>query len=201
VYLWVKEENKEPAKYQGTWNRFAAPVEDEQEENQSFQRPGHVLSEYPMTETVSPMEDIGENLVNDQDMENPGGQGEGEGEESEKAQIRKSAGMPTKEEIDECNLDHAVYRAWRPHCVRGKAQSHPHVRVDKKITEIPTVSVDYMYLGDGEHRSKGGSHKEDKGMPLLVAKDDATKMCQRKEGILTVSRNCRISFSSLDITC
>jgi hypothetical protein len=50
------------------------------------------------------------------------------------------------------------------------------MQIEKKISEIPTVSSDYMNLGDGEHRSKGESEKDEKGMPILEARDDQTKM-------------------------
>jgi hypothetical protein len=45
--------------------------------------------------------------------ENPGGQEEGAGEEGEKVRIRRIAGLPTQEEIDEENVDHAENRVQR----------------------------------------------------------------------------------------
>ena len=54
-----------------------------------------------------------------------------EEEETVAARFRRLEDQPTKEEIEEHNIDHAKFRAWCPHCVRGKAKSYPH-RQDKK---------------------------------------------------------------------
>ena len=50
------------------------------------------------------------------------------GEEAVRARARKTETAPSQKEVEEHNLDHGVFRSWRPHCVKGRAESYGHVR-------------------------------------------------------------------------
>ena len=65
---------------------------------------------------------------------------------------------------------HIPFRDWCPHCVRGKSKSEPHHRAVRDATEIPDVSLDYMFMGSG-------NSEEQLGMPILVARDRKTGWC------------------------
>ena len=47
--------------------------------------------------------------------------------------------QPTKEELEEHNATHAQYRAWCPHCVRGRGQANHHQVGDKVHRGLPEV--------------------------------------------------------------
>lgn len=77
-------------------------------------------------------------------------------------------------------MDHAVFRSWCPNCVKGKAVTFGHRRSkDKEEDKVPTISIDYMFMGDGQEE------KEEKGNPILVIKDHTSKggwgPCSTKE--------------------
>jgi hypothetical protein len=79
----------------------------------------------------------------------------GRGEEVVRPRARKAPGEPTQEEIDERNVDHGVFREWCPHCVKGKELSYGHRgRREKEVGRMPTVSMDYMYMGDKQSREE-----------------------------------------------
>ena len=65
-------------------------------------------------------------------------------------------------------LDHMVchvpYRNWCELCVRGRGTSDAHKR-SSGTREIPVVSIDFAYLGDGD---------EDKLLPIMVGKDSSS---------------------------
>jgi hypothetical protein len=96
------------------------------------------------------------------------------GENSEEAnpvKFRKLGSEPTQMEIDEHNMDHSVFRAWCPHCVKGKSNAYPHRKIaSDNENGIPTVSLDYMFMADKQEK------EEEKGMPTLVMKDSRTKI-------------------------
>ncbi len=71
-------------------------------------------------------------------------------------------------------MGHAVFRSWRPHCVRGRAQAHGHRKRGGETGDVPTVSLDYMYAHSEQEK------EEEKGMPMLVAKYNKTKMVMAK---------------------
>ena len=43
------------------------------------------------------------------------------GEEAVRARARKTGAVPSEREVEEHNLDHAAFRSWCPHCVKGRA--------------------------------------------------------------------------------
>ncbi len=50
------------------------------------------------------------------------------GEEAARARARKAGIVPSGLEVEEGNLDHAVFRSWCPRCVKGRAESCGHAR-------------------------------------------------------------------------
>ena len=93
------------------------------------------------------------------------------GEELVKPRFRKNAEEPTQEEVDEHNIDHGVFRAWCPHCVKGKAQDYGHLkRKEKEDRQVPVVGVDYMFMHEKQ------SKEEERGMPILVMRDSELKL-------------------------
>jgi hypothetical protein len=80
----------------------------------------------------------------------------------------------SKKEAEDHNLDHAVCRSWCPHCVKGRAEACGHRRRGGETGDAPTVSLDYM-------RTHSEPEKvEEKGTPIVVVKDDKTKMVMAK---------------------
>ena len=74
--------------------------------------------------------------------------------------------LPTPEEVKEHALTHLPYRAWCPHCVRGKGKSMQR-RQSKDKPGIREIHVDYCFMGKAEdHRPKC----------IVVAKDRETRM-------------------------
>ena len=53
------------------------------------------------------------------------------GEEATRTKARRTEIVPSMREVEEHNLDHAVFRSWCPHCVKGRAEACGH-RVDKE---------------------------------------------------------------------
>ena len=86
-------------------------------------------------------------------------------EEAQEARIIKAPSKPSKEEVDKHMATHIPFRSWCPHCVRGKSKGKPHKRTSQENREIPIVVMDYMFMDDTQNEG------EEKGMPILVAKD------------------------------
>ena len=101
------------------------------------------------------------------DEEGPGE--EAECEEAEQVKYRKTEDEPTAREVEEHNMDHAVFRSWCPHCVKGKASAYGHRAREDKDQGIPRVCVDYVYMDDKQEQG------EEKDMPILVVKDPHLK--------------------------
>ncbi len=72
-------------------------------------------------------------------------QGEGhadEDEEGHRVKHRRTDAEPTEKEVEEHSVDHATFRSWCPHCVKGKAAPRGHrMRQDKELG-IPRISID-----------------------------------------------------------
>ena len=71
-------------------------------------------------------------------------------------------------------MDHAVFRSWCPHCVKGRAESYGHVKKVKDEGAAPSVGVNYVYMHSEQEK------EEEKGMPIIVTKDSKTKMIMAK---------------------
>ena len=74
------------------------------------------------------------------------------GQEDEEAQVARplpAPDQPTEQMIREHEVSHIPYRAWCTACLRGRGRTMPHVRIDHSEDALPTLSMDYGYLGDG----------------------------------------------------
>ena len=92
------------------------------------------------------------------------------GEEAARAKTRKTEPAPSQREVEEHNLDHGGFRSWCPHCVKGRAESYGHVKKVQNEGDVPTIGIDYMYMHSEQEQ------EEEKGMPIIAAKDNRTKM-------------------------
>jgi hypothetical protein len=80
---------------------------------------------------------------------------------------------PSQKEVDEHEIDHAVFKDWCTHCVRGKATSFPYKVNKNEDRAFPVISVDYMFMND--NGKKDEDNEQEKGMPLAVVKDSCSK--------------------------
>ena len=99
------------------------------------------------------------------------GDGGGMHEEFEEDLVRLGQKTPIKpSEVRQHYISHVPYRAWCPHCPRGKGRSLQHSMKsakDKKDERVrPRVSMDYFYL------TKKNPNKEEDALPLLAIWDE-----------------------------
>ena len=73
-------------------------------------------------------------------------------------------------------MNHAKFRSWCPHCIKGRAKSFPHQKIKNKDADIPIVSIDYAFMNDDKDKRDDG----DKGMPIIVLKDKETKISRAR---------------------
>ncbi len=59
-----------------------------------------------------------------------------------RASARKTEAVPSEKELEEHDLDNAVFRSWCPRCVKGRAESHGHAKHVQHEGEAPTVGLD-----------------------------------------------------------
>ena len=92
---------------------------------------------------------------------------EGEDQEEEVAEPRIAPVpiRPSTSEVDSHMLTHLPYRAWCPHCIRGKSKGRPHNRANVSAHVMPTVAIDYMFMTESQNMG------DESGMPILVARD------------------------------
>ncbi len=91
-----------------------------------------------------------------------------------RVRARNVEAVPNSKEVEEHNLDHAVFRSWCPHCVKGRAEAYGHRKREKEQGEVPTIGVDYMHMHSEQER------EEEKGMPVIVMRDGTTRMVMAK---------------------
>ena len=73
---------------------------------------------------------------------------------------------PSAQEVREHELTHLPYRAWCPHCVRGRGKSMDHRVLDAETSHsVPHVSMDYSFLGQDDQKS----------MPVALIRDHASR--------------------------
>lgn len=80
--------------------------------------------------------------------------------EEEECDFKPSKGItaphrPSRREIEEHMRTHVPFKAWCPHCVRGKAKSRPHFRSNNSDREaqVPVIAIDYMYMNEDDEES------------------------------------------------
>ena len=66
-----------------------------------------------------------------------------ETEQEHKIKMRKTEAVPSDKEVEEHNVDHAVFRAWCPHCVKGRGEAYGHMKLKNKRGDVPVISIDY----------------------------------------------------------
>ncbi len=85
------------------------------------------------------------------------------------ARARTVEAVPSRKEVEEHNLDHAVFKSWCSHCAKGRAEACGNKKRRGEGGEAPTVSLEYMYMHNEQER------EEETGMPIIVVvKDDKT---------------------------
>ena len=80
--------------------------------------------------------------------------------------------QPTEEEYDDhvCG-GHSVYRSWCRACVASRGRDDRHMaNIGGKEDAIPTISLDYAFLGDGSPEEN-----EKTCAPVLVIKDHLSR--------------------------
>ncbi len=97
----------------------------------------------------------------------------GTSEEGVGARARKVEAVPSKKVVEGHNLDHVVFRNWCPHCGKGRAEACGHQKERRRRRRCT----------DGEfglHVHSDQEKEEEKGTPIIVAKDNKTKMMMAK---------------------
>ena len=95
---------------------------------------------------------------------------EAPGEEQQRAVVPKSPDQPTADQIAQHEASgHAVHRSWCVHCQRARKMTNPHYKVRRAEleTSLPTLHMDYFFLGKDK--------QEDDVMPHLVVRCDKTR--------------------------
>ncbi len=69
-------------------------------------------------------------------------------------------------------MDHAAFRSWRPHCVKGRAEVYGHKKRKGEGGEVSMVTPCACVAS-----RKGRKRRE---VPLVVVKDDKSKMAMAK---------------------
>ena len=67
-------------------------------------------------------------------------------------------------------VSHCPYRAWCRSCIAGRGLSDPHSAIDHREDAIPTIAVDYAYLGEQDDDEKASPL-----LPLLILKDSRSR--------------------------
>ena len=83
-----------------------------------------------------------------------------EAQEPEVVKTCRAVFEPTAEEIARHEVTHEPYRAWCPACVAGRGVDDKHTSSDHTEDALPTIGLDYGYLGEREDAS-----------PILCGKD------------------------------
>ncbi len=65
------------------------------------------------------------------------------GEEDARAKARATEAAPSVMGVEDHNLDHSVFRSWRPHCVRGRAEPCGRKMGKDKERGVPIVGLNY----------------------------------------------------------
>ena len=99
-----------------------------------------------------------EQVINaaEEEGEDKGGEVQEPEEEAAAPKYMRDPGEPSQKDRDEHEILHLYYRPWCKWCVMGKGQSDDHMTVPKDIEEIaiPTISMDYMFLGTKNIKAK-----------------------------------------------
>ena len=98
------------------------------------------------------------------------------GEEVASVPRLRDPGEPTQQEWDDHVRTHVPFRAWCPHCVRGRAKNALHPMVSRDADAIPVISFEYCNLGNREMPDVADGVNDDHGpTPVLVMHDSISK--------------------------
>ncbi len=123
------------------------------------------------------------------------GREEGAGEEAVRARARRAETVPSEKEVEVYNLDHGVFRSWRPYRVKGRAEAHGRVRKVIGESDLPTAGVDYMCMHSEQEE------EEEKGMPFVVVKGDKTKTIVAKAAPSNGVENYAVEVAKRMVEC
>lgn len=90
-------------------------------------------------------------------------------EEAKMPVVLKDPGKPTKDEWDQHVVSHFPFRAWCPHCVRGRGLNSPHPTTAKgaeKEVAFPVISLDYAFPKAAEEDGQMGTILVQRARPL-----------------------------------
>ena len=70
---------------------------------------------------------------------------------------------PSQQEVERHRLTHRPYRAWCPHCVRGKGRADQHRRSSQKEEwqGVPKLASDYFYIGQRRPTNRAERDREE----------------------------------------
>ena len=77
---------------------------------------------------------------------------------------RRAPERPSAKEVEDHEAFHEPYRSWCRACVAGRGTTHDAHRAPDGVAEVPTVGLDYGYLGDDQD-----------AQPILYGRDDRDK--------------------------
>ena len=98
------------------------------------------------------------------------------GEEAATVPRLRDPGEPIQQEWDDHVKTHVPFRAWCPHCVRGRARNAPHAVIHRDADSLPVISFDYCDLGNREMPEVEDGVNDDNGpTPVLVMHDSIAK--------------------------
>ena len=66
----------------------------------------------------------------------------------EETKLSKVPVAPSQQEIEHHNVSHLPFRSWCKHCVRGESKAHPHKVNDGRISDVPVIIIDYMFINE-----------------------------------------------------
>ena len=102
--------------------------------------------------------------------------GDEPGEEAATVPRLRDPGEPIQQEWDDHVKTHVPFRAWCPHCVRGRARNAPHPVVHRDADALLVISFDYCDLGNREMPEvEDGVQDDDGPTPVLVMHESIGK--------------------------
>ncbi|CAJ1331146.1 unnamed protein product, partial [Effrenium voratum] len=100
---------------------------------------------------------------------------------------------PTMEERREHHVTHIPFRSWCKHCVRGKSLGAAHRSGTGSATrKVPTISLDYFYLGDAEDNSQPNLIMTDSLTQRVFSMRMPCKGVGHQYNVMIVEKCCRI---------
>jgi len=83
-----------------------------------------------------------------------------------KPMMKRQPEEPTKEEIEEHNINHTPFRSWCPQCVKARGRATHHKKHEEQEKAIPDFHIDYWFMRD---------HRGAELVPVANIKDGKSK--------------------------